>query len=114
MPKIIPLRNLGPAFDLLADIGGLACTLFVRWSFRTLDWRVSIRRESDGVYLATHRRISPGGRLAALPHGSLYAFGTDPYSRDDLGRNLIVRFYSTAELADLAGAPPGPAFKLVE
>lgn len=115
MPQRLNISNTPHAYDTHAEFAGVAHSLYFRWNWRTGDWRLSIQRTSDSVWLAVDRRVSSGGILAEVEGGQLRAFGADPYPRNALGDSLYILYYTADDLATFAN-PDGsfdPAAVLV-
>ena len=117
MPTRLRLSGNSLADDVPETINDVPVVLKLRWNIRTADWRISVMRQEDEVYLLTSRRLSPGWAYPLLG-GSLQIYGQDPYDRQDLGRRLGVWWWSdedlAAQLALRAGDARDPDFTLVE
>ena len=98
--------------DQLVELAGVKYTLQLRWNHRTGDWRMSLRRAEDDVYVLTAKRVSPGA-VYPIEGGSLQVYGQDPYDRRDLGRRVQLWWWTTEELATATAIyPTDPAFAL--
>lgn len=101
MPARIDLQNDPHAYDVFVTLGGVRYLLYLRWNWRAGDWRVSVQRASDDVWIAAGRRLSPGSMTVDMPDGELHAFGADIYERSALGRSLFLYYYTDAEILTL-------------
>lgn len=117
MPIQLRLSGASFAYDVPETINDVPVILKLRWNYRTADWRISVLRQEDEVYLLTSKRLSPGWSYPLLD-GSLQVYGQDPYSQADLGRRLSVWWWSDEELAAQRADNPNierdPDFVLVE
>jgi len=77
---------------------------FVRldWNQRTADWRISLQNVGTQEWICTHRRLTPASRVTIMPDGQLFCEGPEVYKLEDLGDTLVLRFFTTQELADFA------------
>ena len=87
-------------------LDGTEYRIVLTWRQRSRSWYLDLY-SADGNPIALGRRLSSGwspvrgATDAQLPPGAFVVGGPEDYRRSDLGDDLMVRYYSGAELAAL-------------
>jgi hypothetical protein len=98
-PTVFRLPSTSVDYSIVLLIDGEKFPCRLQWNWRAGDWRISIH-DLEGNSIATSRRISPGGVVARMPNGGLFASGPDPYNMEDLGDLLQLVYYSDDAVRD--------------
>lgn len=110
MGQILPAFPVLPQHEFRVVMGAAEFAVRLTWRARPACWYMDLYA-ADGTALLLGRRLSAQGspwhsmRVPGLPDGELFVSGLDAYARTDLGAEVQVVFYPTAELAVV----PGPA-----
>lgn len=110
MPLQISTFPAQPSSLQTVTLGNTSVRLRLTWRQRMQAWYLDMEA-LDGTPLLSGSRLSPGWgpgagvlkNVVGAPDGMFYVRGRDGYSRMDLGTNLMLEWFSRAEL--LAAAP---------
>lgn len=98
-----------PATTQTVTLDGAQYRVRLTWRHRCRAWYMDLLA-LDETPLVLGRRLSPGWSpnmgmvLDAGPPGLFFVRGSDDYARADLGTNLVLMYYSQAELQAVAAA----------
>lgn len=108
MPLDLPIVQEGPHFRFVTELDGVAYSFEFRWNDREEAWFVTVG-DGEGTPIAASVRVVVNWPLLArfadprLPTGVLLALDTEARDREagyeDLGRRVLVTYFSAAELA---------------
>ena len=106
MPQKITQRGDRRKSRQKVTLDGEEYRAVLTWRQRTRSWYLDLYL-ADGTPVALGRRFSPGwspvrgSTSEDLPPGSFVVAGQDGYRRSDLGRDLVLRYYTENEIAGL-------------
>ena len=104
MPLLIPLDARSDRNRLTIDLGGVDVGVRWYWLPRCAGWYVDLE-QPDGTPISTGLRLTPAAPLNApganefLPDGRFVVSGPDSYTRDDLGGQVRLWWWSAQEVA---------------
>jgi len=106
MPKIITQRADLRKHRQKVTLDGTDYRIVLTWRQRQRSWYFDLY-DADGDPIALGRRLSPGWSPVRgstderLPPGAFVVGGPEKYSRRDLGEDLLIRYFTEAEIAAL-------------
>ena len=111
MPLKISTFPAQPESIQTVALGGVSVRIRLIWRQRCQAWYLDLEG-LDGARILSGARLSPGwgpgvGQLrgvAGAPPGMFFVSGNEGYLRGDLGKGLILEWFSDAELAAFAPA----------
>lgn len=119
MPQIISTRQERPRDTQTVTLGDAQFRIRLTWRGRpgVAAWYFDLFA-LDSTPLVLGVRISPGWsplgflQKEGLPDGQIMVDGPEPYTREMLGGELLLTFYTTAEIAAEADAPVEPTLRV--
>ena len=105
MPPVVVQGFAGlPSHTQTVNLGGVKVTVLLYWRPRLNAWYMDLLSADRTTRLISGRRLSPGTSpnidrvIEGGPDGYLFVSGTDGYAQESLGVDLLLKFFTTADI----------------
>lgn len=104
MPVVVQGFPDLPSHTQTVSLGGVKVSVMLYWRPRLNGWYMDLLSADKTVRHISGRRLSPGTSpnmdriIEGGPGGYLFVSGTDGYTQEALGADLLLKFFTTAEV----------------
>lgn len=119
MPVVVQGFPDLPSHAQTVNLGGVKVAIVLYWRPRLRAWYMDLLSADKTTRLISGRRLSVGTSpnldrvLETGPDGLLFVSGTDGYSQASLGTELLLKYFTRAEIEEAAAADSADAEELI-